>query len=138
MPDCSCKKCIKCCERKPGWFAPGEVERAAALLNLSLEAFFSEYLVIDFWYRIEGDILILAPKQVGQDGGRRLSFSDGFRAAPCIFLTEEKKCRIHAAKPFECRVTMGCDDDHHLNWHEDAAMAWDNAEAQEQIKELEV
>ena len=36
--DCRCDKCVDCCQR-PGWFAPGEIERAATLLNLPTDVF---------------------------------------------------------------------------------------------------
>ena len=27
--ECACATCIECCEKTPGWFAPGEAEQAA-------------------------------------------------------------------------------------------------------------
>jgi Fe-S-cluster containining protein len=31
----------------------------------------------------------------------------------CIFLTKDEKCRIHEAKPYECRVTYSCRESNH-------------------------
>src|SRR5690349_2168191 len=48
-PDPS-KGCIRrglCCKSNPGWFAPGEVEAAAALKGMEPDAFVRKYLVID-------------------------------------------------------------------------------------------
>ncbi len=136
MPDCTCAKCVECCERRPGWFKPGEAERAAALLNMSLQEFFDQYLVIDYWAQSKENILLLMPRQKGYRR-KRLSFSCALRTAECIFL-EQGLCKIHEAKPFECKATMGCVKDVEVTgWHEDAAMAWNNPEAQQQIKDLD-
>ncbi len=136
MTDCSCAKCVECCERRPGWFKPGEAERAAELLNLTLQDFFDQYLVIDYWVGTEENILLLQPRQIG-NSRKRLNFTDAFRESPCIFL-EQGLCKIHEAKPFECKATMGCVEKvKPTGWHETAAMAWDNPEAQQQIEELD-
>jgi len=48
-PDPS-KGCIRrglCCKSNPGWFAPGEVEQAAALKGMQPDEFVRNYLVSD-------------------------------------------------------------------------------------------
>lgn len=135
MTDCSCEKCIECCERRPGWFKPGEAEKAATLLNLSLQDFFDQYLAIDYWLGVDGNTLVLIPRQKGRER-KRLSFSDAFHGATCIFL-EQGLCKIHEAKPYECRETMGCEEEPRLDWHKAAALGWDTPEAQQQIEDLD-
>lgn len=136
MTECTCPECIECCKHRPGWFKPGEAEKAAAYLGLSLPDFFKKYLVVDFWLRMEGDINLLIPKQVEQEGGRKLSYSDAFHLADCIFLSKDNRCTIHAVKPSECKMAMGCSDPKVDNWHEEVAMAWDKPKHQAQIKDL--
>jgi len=134
MPECTCPKCIECCERRPGWFKPGEAEKAARLLRMSLQDFFNKYLVVDYWARMEGDINLLMPRQVDA-AGRRLSYSDAFRVSPCVFLQNDR-CGIHAAKPYECKVAMGCDNSEVGSWHKKAAKAWDKPKHQTQVENL--
>jgi hypothetical protein len=38
--DCQCAICKRACERKPGWFAPGELTKAAQLLGMNEKEFF--------------------------------------------------------------------------------------------------
>src|SRR5262245_18629373 len=45
-PELGCIRRGLCCKSTPGWFAPGEAERAAALLGLEPDAFVRRYLVV--------------------------------------------------------------------------------------------
>jgi Fe-S-cluster containining protein len=98
MKECSCNVCLQGCKRRPGWFRPGEAEKAASLLGLSLQEFFNTKLGVDAWMG-DPDIYLLAPALVGEDPGTEYPFSPRGR---CIFLTKDNKCEIHAAKPDEC------------------------------------
>jgi len=101
---CVCKWCVECCKHAPGWFAPGEAEKAAAHLGMDFEAFKSQYLIREFWV---GGAYVYAPRKTTQpEGFQTARWSDAFRPAPCIFLTPENRCMIHAAKPKECRDTI--------------------------------
>ncbi len=135
MTDCTCPKCVECCERRPGWFKPGEAEKAAELFRMSLRDFFEEYLVVDFWVA-DIDINLLMPRQTTKEGGGRLSYSDGFTSSPCVFLSNDDRCMIHSAKPHECKQAMGCSENESTNWHEAVAMTWDNPESQQRIEDL--
>lgn len=105
--DCSCAACVAACQRTPGWFAPGEAERTAALLGMEFDAFRTTYLICDYWV---GGAKLWSPRKVGVDVGRdTASWGGAFRDAPCIFLDDQGRCKIHAAKPWECRHTMACE-----------------------------
>ena len=110
---CACKHCVAACKRQPGWFAPGEVEKAAALLGMDLAMFKARFIIREFW---TGDsttngktVYCYAPRKTGVDKRRKTaSYGAAFTPAPCVFLTPENRCRIHAAKPEECRETPCC------------------------------
>jgi Fe-S-cluster containining protein len=134
---CACEKCIDGCWHNPGWFGTiEEIEKAAKILNLSTEEFCREYLIREWWRN--GHIYVPAPRrnferkerfmqQCAQ--GTRFTWENtwgneerrngkGFVVAswghnlvcdiPCIFLTEDDKCRIYESRPTECRETFGC------------------------------
>lgn len=99
---CSCDQCVTSCFHKPGWFLPGEAELAAELLDMDLQEFFNEYLGVD-WMGLshdwDEDTFILAPSH------RNMKAGNMYPAQPegqCIFLTDDNRCRIHEAKPFQC------------------------------------
>lgn len=107
---CACAACVKACETNPGWFAPGEAEKAADLLGMGFAEFRDKFLVREYWV---GGAHVYAPRRTCQPEGFVVArWSDNFMEAPCVFLTEEKRCRIHSAKPFECRETASCDPCH--------------------------
>ena len=69
---CPEKGCIRrglCCQSSPGWFAPGEVERAAALLELTPDDFVRKHLVVD-GCELEGHgwVHVFAPVKLALDG----------------------------------------------------------------------
>lgn len=121
---CDCEKCRACCQRRPGWFAPGQATKAAAELGLTLEAFFKQYLCVDFWCDSEnGDVELLSPawdtskdrfssrfmrEPGGPMNGRRASWAEGFMSGPCLLLGPNG-CRLSfEARPEECRKAYGC------------------------------
>lgn len=96
--DCECSDCRAACMNKPGWFKPGEAEKAAKLVGLSLPDFFQKSLAVD-WYEGDPDIFVLAPATEVSGAGTEYP---GDPRGECT-LYEDGKCTIHAAKPFECR-----------------------------------
>jgi Fe-S-cluster containining protein len=102
--ECACSDCASACEVMPGWFVPSEVEAAAALLGLPLDEFVQKFCTIDYWV---GDPMtyVLRPRQTFEPGGSQASGSILPPEGPCVFLTANKRCGIHAAKPFECAVS---------------------------------
>ena len=130
---CTCKHCIECCYYKPGWFLPGEAEKVAAYLGLSVQETFDKYLAVDYWERYEddrGNILVLSPATTIMEPGTM------YPSAPCgqcIFL-RDNRCSIHEVKPYECRQTTHLKDQ--ISYHEKVAFSWDKEEYQEQCHNL--
>ncbi|GIW72105.1 MAG: hypothetical protein KatS3mg102_1647 [Planctomycetota bacterium] len=109
-PERGCIRRGLCCRSNPGWFAPGEVEKAAALLGLEPDAFVRRFCIIDA-LELEGErVEVFAPLKLGRDGAPLLppgSRADAlyrmFRGT-CIFYDEPARaCRIYPARPLECR-----------------------------------
>lgn len=129
----TCETCRFACTHKPGWFLPGEAEKAAELLGLTLEEFFRRYLAVDWWASIDtdSDIFLLSPAVVGAPTGEE------FPANPkgtCVFY-RDGLCTIHAAKPHECRTWYcGSADAEVQTLHGDTARAW--TDHRDQIVEL--
>jgi Fe-S-cluster containining protein len=129
---CTCQTCSNACSYKPGWFLPGEAEKAAALMKMTLPEFFKKYLGVDWWNGKEfgEETFVLAPVLKGYSAGAE------YPAMPkgeCVFFNKDKQCGIHAAKPHECQQYWHGDDTARER-HEAVAMAW--TDHQGQITEL--
>lgn len=129
--DCSCSNCQNACKRKPGWFKPGEVEKVATFLGISLQELFSDYLAIDYW--AGESIFILAPATKTLTGGLPGQMYTYFGKGECVFF-KDGKCSIHEVKPFECKELLHDSMEISQQRHEDVAMFWKSD--QSQIKEL--
>lgn len=89
--ECRCAKCARLCQRRPGIFAPGEATKAAASLGMTLQAFFREFVTVNYWSDTSdedyGEVYHLSPAwltpEVPPLNGRRCSFADGFTMGPC-------------------------------------------------------
>lgn len=135
---CMCQSCQSACKFNPGWFKPGEAEKAADLMGMTLKEFFDKYLSVNWWdgdgeFGDHDDTFVLAPSIVGHPSG------DMYPADPrgrCVFYdTETGKCQIYAARPFECAAFLHdqpASETHPR--HHDIAVSW--KEYQDQIKEL--
>lgn len=127
---CTCEECKAACQYKPGWFLPGEAEKVAKYLGMSLEKLFKTRLAVDWW---EGnpDIFVLSPKIIGEKAGTE------FPANPegtCTFF-KNGLCTIHPVKPFEChKMIHGEKDEIISKRHKEIAEAWKLH--QDQIKKL--
>lgn len=131
MSECSCNVCQNACKYNPGWFLPGEAEKAAEHMGLSLKEFFDKFLVVNWWVGIPDDTYVLSPATVNSSPGREANADPSGR---CIFF-KEGKCSIHAVKPFECREYIHSQQGNEIyERHEQVAMAWE--EHQDQIIEL--
>jgi len=77
-----CTQCSHCCTGPQGyvWLSPKDQASIAAHLGLALDRFLKRYV------RLVGKLLCLVDKPNGD----------------CIFLTEDKRCAIHAVKPRQC------------------------------------
>jgi Fe-S-cluster containining protein len=118
----TCGYCRDACTRKPGWFLPGEAERAAEFLGVPLEEFFRQYLAVDWWeadHRIETTTFVLSPAIEGDEAGEEFP---GDPRGTCVFY-QDQQCQIHPVKPYECREHW-CGDRASNTTHLDAAAAW--------------
>jgi Fe-S-cluster containining protein len=123
----TCGRCRGDCEHKPGWFLPGEAEKAAAHLGLTMQQFFDRYLAVDWW---EGTAptFLLSPAVQGEETGEEFP---GDPRGTCVFY-QGGRCQIHKVKPHECReVWCGAEAG---SVHEDTARAWQGH--QQQIRDL--
>ena len=118
----TCDYCRHGCTNKPGWFMPGEAERAAGFLGLPLEDFFRQYLAVDWWeadHRIDDTTFVLSPAIKGEDAGTEFP---GEPRGTCVFYKDER-CQIHPVKPAECGA-LWCGDRSRSTVHLDTALAW--------------
>jgi Fe-S-cluster containining protein len=101
---CKCSECVSACEHTPGWFGPGEAEKAAALMGMPFEDFKNKFLGIDYWV---GGANVLVPLKKGYErfGGLIVGYAYAWDHAPCVFL-KDGLCSIHDAKPIECRLSV--------------------------------
>jgi Fe-S-cluster containining protein len=131
--DCQCDVCCGACTKKPGWFLPGQAEKAAELLGLSLKEFFHKYLGIDYFIQKDGKFLyVLAPAIVTMEPGQEYPFSP---FGQCVFY-ENNMCKIHAAKPIECAKWDHSVDDKELLEFKNVVIVGEWEKHQDQIEEL--
>lgn len=124
---CSCDTCQSWCQHVPGWFKPGEAEKAAELKGMSLQEFFKQYLTVDYW---AGDtIFVLRPATVTEAPGE---IAPANPLGQCIFY-KNGLCEIHDAKPHEC-ATVSHDETPPDDWHKRTADSW--KPVQEQVTDL--
>lgn len=134
--DCACSSCQGACATKPGWFMPGEAEKAAEHLGLSLTDLFHQSLSVDWWERdadVPHDVFILSPAVMGGSPGSEFDADPG---GICVFF-KEGRCSIHEVKPFECRQLTDEDDqkvvsDRHMSVRD----AWNTDENQLKIEQM--
>jgi Fe-S-cluster containining protein len=130
---CRCEHCQGACQNKPGWFKPGEAEKAAKSLGLSIKAFFDQYLNVDWANTDDGHQFVLSPSVVGETPG--VEFSK-WGMGTCVFFAEGK-CRIYGAHPYACRMHH---HDHTTEQSEaiqrEVATAWDTPEGWKKITAL--
>ena len=128
-PSAGCVRRGVCCRTSPGWFGPGEVEKAAALKEMEPDAFVRSYLIVD-GMEVDGDwVHVFAPVKLDRFGKPALppaSQVDGLYRAlrgSCIFYTGEG-CDIYAARPMECSGYVCTKAPEEQPRHEDIARQW--------------
>lgn len=120
------------CLKRPGWFMPGEIEKAAKYLGLTLRLFFVMYLGVYRWEKcleFDHNVSVLAPAILGDT--HSFEYSPCQQGA-CIFF-ENDLCGIERAKPFGCTIS---NDKHFHELQLMIAKAWDTPENQKQIFDL--
>ena len=138
MFECKCDTCKNACKQKPGWFAPGEIQKAAELMSLTPKEFFDQYLSVDYWVGSKEDsntledIFVLTPCTIDNGPGGMTPFNP---KGICIFF-KEGLCKIHAAKPLECGQ-MVCDPPNDSRSEKDKnTESWNKPKHQQQINDL--
>jgi Fe-S-cluster containining protein len=110
------KGCIRrglCCRQNPGWFGPGEMERAAELKGMDPDTFVRTYCIIDST-QVDGQTVhVFAPIKLGRDGeplrtpGTLADRVYTMFPSPCVFFQIGDDgvggCGIYGARPVECR-----------------------------------
>lgn len=107
---CSCGECVKACHGQPGWFKPGEAERAAEFLGIPFEEFSRKFLIKDHCEPMfKNAPYVWSPRKLNVDHP-----DDDIRSylrqrlqGTCVFLKDER-CSIHPVKPFECQAVYAC------------------------------
>lgn len=104
---CNCDRCRGACHSSPGWFLPGEAERAAEFLGLSFEDFFQKYLVVE--HRGENAVwcLVLAPAVTWQTN-TVAARTDVFKPGTCRLLGHSGCLLDLEHRPHECAIYQGC------------------------------
>lgn len=133
---CACPTCQGACRSKPGWFKPGEAEKMAEALGITLKECFERYLMVDWW---DGDpregkweyenVFVLSPAIT--DGLPGSEFGGDPRGT-CL-LYQNGLCGIHPVKPFECKAYVHGGK---TDAHRQVALAWATPEGQAQIRDL--
>ena len=127
LKDCTCEACVNACKRMPGWFAPGEAEKAAEAIGIPWEEF-KKKLIIDYWCG-ENETYVWRPRRITGDensnGGHLdvASWGSAFARGVCSFL-EADRCTIHKVKPYECRHTKCAGKPEKLQLREKISKMW--------------
>lgn len=129
---CSCESCVEKCSNKPGWFKPGEAEKVAEFLEISLQELFDKFLVADIAGKNRGNIRVLSPGVVGKPTGRDHT-PGNWISGQCVFLKDGSRCSIHEVKPHECRLMVHDGGDGSVI-SEEVGSSW--VEHREQIDQL--
>ena len=88
---CACRTCVQSCYRQPGPLAPGDLERIAEYLGLTIEEAKKH-----FWASPGG--MMMVNNRVHRVG----TVTPKRRRGKCVFLDDDDRCRIHPV------ATAGC------------------------------
>ncbi|MBN2533599.1 MAG: hypothetical protein JXB88_11935 [Spirochaetales bacterium] len=125
-----CKRKGDCCRSFPGWFGPGEVEKAASHLGMTADAFVRRYIIIDGMTVEEyGRVDVFSPVRLNKHGEpalpplSRVDFFYRYFKGPCIFF-KDNGCMLYPFHPIECRYYF-CDQPPEKNLsHKEIALMW--------------
>lgn len=135
--NCTCTTCVKACSVKPGWFLPGEAERAASMKGMKLPEFFKQYLMVDWLENAnddDRDVFVLSPAIQSTRVNKSNPGAEfgGDPRGKCVFFIDER-CSIYGARPFECKALDHAEDGV-LERHREVGRTW--TDHQDQIVEL--
>lgn len=94
---CRCDACSNGCRYGSGFLAGNDAKDLAKFFGISEEELKQKYLEEAEQFNTK----LLRP---------RLERKDGRPYGKCIFFDEKEGCKVHEAKPLQCKVSMGCKD----------------------------
>ncbi len=112
---CSCERCQSACSNYPGEFRPGEAERVAKFLGLSMRQLFKRYLAVNWWVG-SPDVFMLTPASDTIKAG--CEWPGNPERGKCVFLAAGR-CSIHPVKPYSCAHGNPCDHGKRQKWEDD-------------------
>jgi Fe-S-cluster containining protein len=128
-PELGCIRRGICCRSNPGWFAPGEVEKAAALQGMEPDAFVRKYLIIDALDLDGQKVHVFAPVKLDRFGkpalptGRPVDALYRALRGVCVFF-DGQGCKIYGARPYECGKYVCTNAPEDNASHEEIAALW--------------
>ena len=93
---CKCEACTVGCRHGSGFLVDEDIKNIAKFMNISEEVLKKEFLEEVEKFNTKR----FRPKILRKDEPY----------GKCIFFDEEIGCKIHEAKPLECKISMGCKD----------------------------
>ena len=94
---CRCDACSNGCKYGSGFLAGDDAKNLAKFFGISEEELKQRYLEEAEQFNTK----LLRPK---------LERKEGRPYGRCIFFSEKEGCKVHEAKPLQCKVSMGCKD----------------------------
>ena len=94
---CRCHACSNGCRYGSGFLAGDDAKNLAKFLGIGEEELKQKYLEEAEQFSAK----LLRPK---------LKRKQGMPYGKCIFFGEKEGCKVHEAKPLQCRISMGCKD----------------------------
>lgn len=93
---CKCEACTVGCRHGSGFLVDEDIPKLAKFMGLSEDVLKKEFLeeVEKFNTKRYRPRILRKDKPYGK----------------CIFFDEEIGCKVHEAKPLECKISMGCKD----------------------------
>lgn len=88
---CACADCAACCKSQPGPLIPGDAERMAAHLGITLDE------VKQFLWASPGALV-----RRGDQTFSIKTITPRLVKGRCVFLDENDRCKIHPVAPFGC------------------------------------
>lgn len=118
---CTCETCVNARHRAPGFLLPENLPVLAEFLGLTEEGLLDSgnLIVTRLWadYEVHG----IRPRRTSE-GGLMGPHGNGY---PCVFLTDDDRCAIHDAKPFECAVMDCSHDEEDFDPYEELVAPWE-------------
>lgn len=102
-----CVQCGFCCYQRTCIPTPEELKKIDRFLNITIMECIQEYYCVDYF---SGDgRYFVKPVGINRKAyrGKLLPLEATYNEGKCIFLTEDKKCKIHLVKPRTAR-SLGC------------------------------